>query len=143
MRRVTRIPVEKAIVDGLPERPVEQTVAIQDRNLAPGTELVAKYKGQTYHVEVVEAGIPGKEGTELRYRVGDKEFTSPSGAGKYVRGSKATNGWTFWSVVEKAAEAPAKAASAPSSRRRKTGSPPGSNEGGESAPGGDISDPDA
>ena len=49
-------------------------MAIQDRNLSLGTQLYAKYKGQTYTAEVVEA-----EG-KTRYRVHGKEgtFNSPS-----------------------------------------------------------------
>jgi hypothetical protein len=69
-------------------------MAIEDRNLAAGTKLVARYKGKEYTAEVVET----EEG--LRYRLEDgKEFKSPSSAGSAVMGG-ACNGWRFWSVAE-------------------------------------------
>jgi len=69
-------------------------MAIEDRNLAAGTKLVARYKGKEYTAEVVEA----EEG--LRYRLEDgKEFKSPSSAGSAVMGGSACNGWRFWSVA--------------------------------------------
>jgi hypothetical protein len=70
-------------------------MAIQDRNLSVGTQLYAKYKGQTYTAEVIE--VEGK----TRYRVHGKEetFGSPSAAGTAVTG-KACNGWAFWTVGE-------------------------------------------
>jgi hypothetical protein len=67
-------------------------MAIQDRNLSIGTQLYARYKGQTYTAEVVE-----KEGAAL-YRLSDgREFKSPSAAGTAIT-EKACNGWAFWSV---------------------------------------------
>ena len=69
-------------------------MAIRDRNLAVGTKLVARYKGQEYAAEVVktEAG--------LRYRLEDgREFKSPSSAGSAIMGGSACNGWRFWSVT--------------------------------------------
>ena len=78
-------------------------MAIEDRNLAPGTTLVARYKGKEYTVEVVET----EQG--LRYRLEDRrEFKSPSSAGSAVMGGSACNGWRFWSVA--GAEAEPKAA---------------------------------
>jgi len=70
-------------------------MAITDRNLSVGTQLWAKYKGQTYTAEVIE--VEGK----TRYHVHGKEetFCSPSAAGTAVTG-KACNGWAFWSVGE-------------------------------------------
>ena len=51
-------------------------MSIEDRNLAAGTKLVARYKGKEYTAEVVET----EEG--LRYRLEDgKEFKSLSSAG--------------------------------------------------------------
>ena len=68
-------------------------MAIEDRNLAAGTKLVARYKGKEYTAEVVKT----EEG--LRYRLEDgKEFKSPSSAGSAVMGGSACNGWRFWSV---------------------------------------------
>jgi Restriction Enzyme Adenine Methylase Associated len=67
-------------------------MAIQDRNLSVGTQLYAKYKGQTYTAEVIE-----KEGGTA-YRLADgREFKSPSAAGTAIT-EKACNGWAFWSV---------------------------------------------
>jgi hypothetical protein len=67
-------------------------MAIQDRNLAPWTKLVARYKGQTHTAEVVE-----KEGKPV-YRLADgREFKSPSAAGTGITGLTC-NGSTFWSV---------------------------------------------
>ena len=70
-------------------------MAITDRNLSLGTQLFAKYKGQTHTAEVIE------EDGKTRYRVHGKEgtFNSPSAAGTSVTG-KACNGWTFWTVGE-------------------------------------------
>ena len=68
-------------------------MAIEDRNLAIGTKLVARYKGKECTAEVVET----EEG--LRYRLEDgKEFKSLSSAGSAVMGGSACNGWRFWSV---------------------------------------------
>ena len=69
-------------------------MSIEDRNLAPGTKLVARYKGKEYTAEVVEI----EEG--LRYRLEDgKEFKSLSSAGSAIMDGKACNGWRFWSVA--------------------------------------------
>ncbi len=69
-------------------------MAIEDRNLAAGTKLVARYKGKEYAAEVVKT----EEG--LRYRLEDgKEFKSLSSAGSAVMGGSACNGWRFWSVA--------------------------------------------
>jgi len=68
-------------------------MTIQDRNLKPGTRLVARYHKQQYQCEVVE-----REGGKLGYRLEDgREFKSPSAAGTAITG-KACNGWAFWSV---------------------------------------------
>jgi hypothetical protein len=81
-------------------------MAIDDRNLAPGTKLVARYKGKEHTAEVVETEAG------LRYRVADgREFKSPSSAGSAVMGGSACNGWRFWSVAGNEPEAkPKKAA---------------------------------
>ena len=85
---------------------------IADRNLSPGTALIARYKGTTHRAELVqtEAG--------LRYRLEDgREFKSPSSAGSAVMGGKSCNGWVLWSVAsegdgasEPAPKPPAKSA---------------------------------
>ena len=68
-------------------------MTIENRELKPGTRLVARYKGQEHSAEVVEteAGI--------RYRLADgKEYKSPSAAGSAIMGGNACNGWRFWSL---------------------------------------------
>ena len=68
-------------------------MAIEDRNLEPGTQLIAKYKKEEYKAEVI-AGEDGK----VKYRLADgREFKSPSSAGTAIT-NKACNGWAFWSV---------------------------------------------
>ena len=68
-------------------------MAIENRNLEPGTKLIAKYKKEEYRVEV----IAGEEG-KIMYRLADgREFKSPSSAGTAISG-KACNGWAFWSL---------------------------------------------
>lgn len=68
---------------------------IENRNLRPGTRLVATYKKKTYLAEVVK----GEEG-KVKYRLQDgQEFKSPSAAGVAIT-SKACNGWMFWNVEE-------------------------------------------
>ena len=68
-------------------------MAIEDRNLEPGTKLIAKYKKEEYKAEVI-AGEDGK----VKYRLADgREFKSPSSAGTAIT-NKACNGWAFWSV---------------------------------------------
>ena len=80
---------------------------IENRNLEPGTKLVAIYKKETYCAEVV-AG----EGGKVKYQLEDgREFKSPSSLGTAIT-SKACNGWRFWSVDTGAApetESPARA----------------------------------
>jgi hypothetical protein len=66
---------------------------IENRELAPGTRLVARHKGKEHTCEVV------KTGDGLRYRLGNgKEFNSPSSAGREITGGVAVNGWRFWSL---------------------------------------------
>ena len=68
-------------------------MSIENRNLAVGTKLVARYRGQGYSAEVVET-----EGG-IRYRLEDgREFKSPSSAGSAIMGGSACNGWRFWSL---------------------------------------------
>ena len=68
-------------------------MAIENRDLEPGTKLVAKYKKEEYRAEVV-AG----EGGKAKYQLADeREFKSPSSAGTAITG-KACNGWAFWSI---------------------------------------------
>ena len=65
---------------------------IENRELAAGTRLVARYKKQDRNCEVVETA------SGLRYRLDDgTEHRSPSSAGKEVTGGSC-NGWVFWTV---------------------------------------------
>ena len=69
-------------------------MSIEDRNLKPGTVLVARYKKEEHRCTVVEG-----EGGKLIYRVhGGEDYSSPSAAGSAVMGGVACNGWRFWSV---------------------------------------------
>ena len=66
---------------------------LENRNLEPGTVLVARYKKQDRTCEVVQT----EDG--LRYRLDDgSEHKSPSSAGKAAMGGVACNGWRFWSL---------------------------------------------
>src|SRR5713226_4446691 len=67
---------------------------IENRELAAGTRLVARYKKQDRTCEVVET----PDG--LRYRLDDgTEHKSPSSAGKRAMDGVACNGWRFWSIA--------------------------------------------
>src|SRR4051812_24905513 len=71
-------------------------MALTDRNLTPGTQLVAKYKGETHTAAVVQTD------DGLRYQLSDgRQFKSPSSAGTAVTG-KSCNGWAFWSLANEA-----------------------------------------
>jgi hypothetical protein len=90
---------------------------IEDRKMAAGTVLTARYKKQDRTCEVVETA------DGLRYRLDDgTEHKSPSSAGKAAMTGVACNGWRFWSVqgTEPApkpkAEKPAKAAPKPKAK---------------------------
>ena len=68
-------------------------MAIENRDLEPGTKLIARYKKEEYRAEVV-AGEEGK----VKYRLADgREFKSASASGTAITG-KACNGWAFWSI---------------------------------------------
>ncbi len=66
---------------------------IENRNLEPGTKLVATYKKETHRAEV----IAGEEGKVLYCLEDAREFKSPSAAGTAIT-SQACNGWRFWTV---------------------------------------------
>src|SRR5687767_14442305 len=73
-------------------------MTIENRNLAVGTKITAKYKKLTYRGEVIQT----EEG--LRYRLEDGgEFKSLSSAGTAVTGGP-INGWSFWSVETESSE---------------------------------------
>ena len=71
-------------------------MAIDNRDLEPGTKLIARYKKEEYRAEVV-AG----EDRKVKYRLADgREFKSLSSAGTAIT-SKARNGWAFWTIETK------------------------------------------
>src|SRR5919106_2230681 len=82
---------------------------IDNRNLEPGTKLIATYKKEVYHALVV-ASAEGKVLYQLSPYDG-REFKSPSSLGTAVTG-KACNGWTFWSVDTSDTELEAETATA-------------------------------
>jgi hypothetical protein len=89
-------------------------MAIENRNLEPGTRLVANYKKQPY-VCTVE-----KEGDGLVYVLEDgSKHKSPSSAGMKVMGGKAVNGWKFWSLEGEEKPAPASEAPARTPKPKK------------------------
>jgi Restriction Enzyme Adenine Methylase Associated len=64
------------------------------KNLAAGTKLLVRYKGEQ-HTAAVVSGEDGK----IRFRLADgREFKSPSAVGSAVMGGVACNGWRFWSL---------------------------------------------
>lgn len=79
---------------------------LENRDLAVGTILAARYKKQDRTCEVVQTG------DGLRYRLDDgTEHRSPSSAAKAAMGGIAANGWRFWSLKDElAAPREAKAA---------------------------------
>jgi hypothetical protein len=86
---------------------------LENRNLEPGTVLVARYKKQDRTCEVVQTD------DGLRYRLDDgTEHKSPSSAGKAAMGGVACNGWRFWGLAgtERPARKP-KAAAKPKKAR--------------------------
>ncbi len=89
---------------------------IENRELAAGTRLVARYKKQDRTCEIVET----PDG--LRYRLDDgTEHRSPSSAGKAAMDGVACNGWRFWSIEgtepKPKAEKPAKAKKQPAAKK--------------------------
>ncbi len=72
---------------------------IENRNLEPGTKLMATYKKETYPAEV----IAGEEGKVMYRLENGREFKSLSAAGTSITGN-ACNGWAFWSLDAGAAQ---------------------------------------
>jgi hypothetical protein len=103
---------------------------IENRNLEPGTKLIATYKKETHHALVV-ASAEGKVLYQLSPYDG-REFKSPSSLGTAVTG-KACNGWTFWSVDTSDAETenaaiPVEAEAPAAGEEEPAAEPPGSAE---------------
>src|SRR2546422_9581809 len=67
-------------------------MTIENRDLKPGTTLVARYKKQDYKAEVVQTD------DGVRYRLNGTDYKSPSAAGSAIMGGNACNGWRFWSL---------------------------------------------
>src|SRR3990172_10213743 len=103
---------------------------LENRNLEPGTTLVARYKKAERTCEVVQTD----EGVRFRLDDGTKH-RSRSSAGKQAMNGVACNGWRFWSLqgalkpakeqkakkakAEKPAKAPAKKAAKKSAKKGK------------------------
>ena len=89
-------------------------MAIENRDLAVGTRLVARYKGTTHHATVVRGQLKDgvyvtvtEEGepNTLGYRLDDgRGYKSLSAAGSAIMGGQACNGWRFWSVEKEDAQ---------------------------------------
>lgn len=69
-------------------------MAIEDRELAAGTILVAKHKGEMHECKVGKT----TEGT-LTFSVNGETFKSPSSAGHAIT-RVSCNGWAFWTPKE-------------------------------------------
>ena len=110
---------------------------IENRDLAVGTRLVARYKKTEHTATVVEG-----EGGGLRYRLEDgREFKSPSAAGSAVMGGVACNGWRFWSLAgEAGAPAPKKERKAASPKAARKPKPAAKAQGFERLPNGEGAD---
>src|SRR5919106_6099189 len=106
-------------------------MAIQNRNLTPGTRLVAHYKKEAHHALVV-ASTEGKVLYQLSPYDG-REYKSPSSLGTAVTG-KACNGWTFWSVDTSEAEAEGEDATSPVEGEESTSEQEAPDSAGESEP---------
>lgn len=82
-------------------------MAIENRDLEPGTRLIATYKKQRVGAVTVEDGV---KLTEVGQGFGvfdlDTVYRSLSAAGSALTGS-ACNGWRFWSLEADAPAAPA------------------------------------
>jgi hypothetical protein len=94
-------------------------MAIENRNLTPGTQLVARFKKEQ-HTCTVEQG----EDDKLVFVLADgSRHKSPSAAGSAVMGGTACNGWRFWSLTSDspaATEAPAATSKARKGRKGST-----------------------
>lgn len=78
-------------------------MVIENRDLAAGTKLVARYRGQEHTVLVV-----GDAKTGLGFELDSGTiYKSLSSAGKAVMNGVACNGWRFWSRAGEEAPAPA------------------------------------
>ena len=73
--------------------PRQYNVTVAD--LVSAGDLAAGERASSTQVSVPAAAIVGGDGS---LTIDGQRFTTPSAAGAYVRGGKATNGWAFWAV---------------------------------------------
>ena len=92
-------------------------MAIENRELTPGTRLVATYK-KAHHGCIVTAGEDGKAVFTLD---DGRAFKSPSAAASAVMGGTACNGWRFWTPEGELKAPPAKE---PKAKTGGNGKPP-------------------
>ena len=57
-----------------------------------GKKYERYFKGNTFVLSVIE------QDGQVKYKLGDEVFDSPSGAAKSLNGGKEVNGWTFWKI---------------------------------------------
>ncbi len=95
-------------------------MSIEDRNLKPGTVLIARYHKKDHRCEVVK-GAEGK----VAFRVNGKEYGSPSAAGSAVMGGTACNGWRWWSIEGAETKKPAKSAKKATPKTKAAAKPKG------------------
>ena len=86
---------------------------IANRNLEPGTRLVAKYKKEIHNATVLEDGTINVDGPTI-----GANFKSVSAAGSAIMGGIACNGWRFWSIEGEEPE-PAAKEEAPKAKAKK------------------------
>jgi len=67
---------------------------IHDRDLKPGTQIAARYKGETFSAEIVQSG------DSIAIMLDDRSFSSLSAAGSAITGGTRVNGWVFWSLAD-------------------------------------------
>jgi hypothetical protein len=73
---------------------------ITNRNLSPGTRLVAKYRGQDHHALILDAGdVFLQREIEDTTPIADRTYKSLSKAANAITGNS-VNGWRFWSIAE-------------------------------------------
>ena len=90
-------------------------MALDNRNLAAGTKLVATYKKAQHGCEVIATD------NGIAFQLADgKTYMSPSSAGKAITGRVSCDGWKFWSLAD--GEMPT-AADAPATPERKAKAP--------------------
>jgi hypothetical protein len=73
---------------------------ITNRNLSPGTHLVAKYRGQDHHALILDAGdVFLQREIEDTTPIAQRTYKSLSKAANAITGNS-VNGWRFWSLAD-------------------------------------------